>query len=137
MSRNKIDAKDRITDMRAAEMPSNRHTVNHSLTLSATVIESLKTNPSFRIMLYCATSTLLTNYERVDVAFPNQLEVRVNQEEVKANYKGLKNKPGTTKPADITDFVRKLAGYQNQLQITYALTSKVRSLTTAYLAPFV
>lgn len=77
-------------------------------------------------MLYCATSTLMTNYERVDVAFPNQLEVRVNQEEIKANFKGLKNKPGTTKPTDITDFVRKLGGYQNQLQITYALTSKVR-----------
>jgi len=109
-----------------AEMPSNRHTVNHLLTLTDPVVAQLKSNPSFRIMLYCATSTLLTNYERVDVAFPNQLEVRVNQEEVKANYKGLKNKPGTTKPTDITDFVRKLVGYQNQLQITYALTSKVR-----------
>jgi len=125
VSCHKFDYIDEIADSGAAEMPSNRHTVNHSLTLSAAVVESLKTNPSFRIMLYCATSTLLTNYERVDVAFPNQLEVRVNQEEVKSNYKGLKNKAGTTKPADITDFVRKLAGYQNQLQITYALTSKV------------
>ncbi|GAB7346491.1 hypothetical protein MBLNU457_5179t2 [Dothideomycetes sp. NU457] len=111
-----------VTDL--PEMPSNRHTVNHPLTLSPVVVDQLKSNTNLRIMLYCATSTLMTNYERVDVAFPNQLEVRVNQEEIKANFKGLKNKPGTTKPTDITDFVRRLAGYQNQLQITYALTSK-------------
>lgn len=113
-------------------MPSNRHTISHGLALSPTHVEQLKSDSSLRIMLYCATSTLLTNYERVDVAFPNQLEVRVNQEEVKSNYKGLKNKPGTTKPADITEFVRKLAGYQNQLQITYALTTKVQSFVQPF-----
>ncbi|KAL1608383.1 E3 SUMO-protein ligase pli1 [Paraconiothyrium brasiliense] len=52
-------------------------------------------------------------------------KVRVNQDEVKANYKGLKNKPGSTRPADITDLLRITpANYRNSIGITYALTQK-------------
>ena len=51
-------------------------------------------------------------------------EVKVNNEDVKSNFKGLKNSPGTTKPADITQLVRKLSGYANQISICYALTQK-------------
>jgi hypothetical protein len=51
--------------------------------------------------------------------------VRINGDEVKANYKGLKNKPGSTRPADITDQVRTSpANYRNNLVVTYALTQK-------------
>jgi E3 SUMO-protein ligase PIAS1 len=61
----------------------------------------------------------------LDIIFPSQFEVRINGDEVKANYKGLKNKPGSTRPADITDLVRKSpANYRNNLVITYALTQK-------------
>lgn len=64
-------------------------------------------------------------FQKVDIAFPHQIELRVNQDEVKANLRGLKNKPGSTRPADITTLLRKRAGYENHLQITYALTNKV------------
>lgn len=51
--------------------------------------------------------------------------MRVNGEEIKANYKGLKNKPGSTRPADITDSMRTSpANYRNTVTITYALTQK-------------
>ncbi|KAK4569999.1 E3 SUMO-protein ligase pli1 [Recurvomyces mirabilis] len=60
----------------------------------------------------------------IDIAFPNQIEVKVNDDDVKANYKGLKNKPGSTKPADLTPKVRTKANYPNQITITYALTTK-------------
>lgn len=63
-------------------------------------------------------------YSTIDVEFPNQLEVKINNDDVKANFKGLKGKPGTTKPADITDKIRKIPGYQNPLRITYALTKE-------------
>lgn len=54
--------------------------------------------------------------------------MRINGDEVKANYKGLKNKPGSTRPADITDFVRlSPANYRNNLVVTYALTHKAGS----------
>ena len=106
-------------------MPQNRHTVTHHITLDQTVVDRLKRDPSLRIMLYCAATSGITQYSFLDIAFPGQLEVKVNLDEVKSNFKGLKNKPGTTKPADITDNIRKVAGYQNVLTVTYALTSKV------------
>jgi len=61
----------------------------------------------------------------IEVTFPNQLECRVNGDDIKHNFKGLKNKPGTTKPVDITSKVRtRPAGYENQISLTYALTTK-------------
>lgn len=111
-------------------MPSNRHNVSVAVTLGESQIDRLRNDPNMKVMLYCATSSLLTNYDLTDVAFPNQLEVRMNQEEVKSNFKGLKSKPGTTKPADLTSYIRKTAGYPNNLQVTYALTSKVSMCAT-------
>lgn len=52
-------------------------------------------------------------------------------DEIKANLRGLKNKPGSTRPADITNFVRKRPNYENSVVMTYALTHKVSH------APFV
>ena len=74
-------------------------------------------------MVYCAADA--TSSSQVDIEFPYQFEIKVNQDEVKANLKGLKNKPGTTKPADITSLLRHRAGYRNEMIITYALTKKV------------
>lgn len=109
-------------------MPQNRHTVNVTVTLSQETCDRLKGDSTLRLMLYCSTSsaTLDMYTPWVEIAFPNQLEVRVNGDEVKSNFKGLKNKPGTTKPADITDYVRKAPEYKNMMNVTYALTSKVR-----------
>ena len=76
-------------------------------------------------MLFCAAESMHSPFQRVDIAFPYQVEIKVNQDEVKANLRGLKNKPGSTRPADITPFLRKRAGYDNHLQVTYALTTKV------------
>ena len=89
----------------------------------------LKQDSSLRLMLYSHVDNQLLPYAMHDVAFPGQFEVKVNSEEVKANYKGLKNKPGSTRPADITDYVRKSpANYRNTVQITYALTANVGAL---------
>lgn len=75
-------------------------------------------------------------YNPVDVAFPNQLEVKINDDDVKHNFKGLKNKVGTTKPADITDKCRLIANYNNQIAVTYALTTK-RYAYTVHLARYI
>ena len=76
-------------------------------------------------MIFAAVDQPLGTYTRADIAFPSQVEVRINGDEVKANYKGLKNKPGSTRPADITEYVRKLPNYKNTIAVTYALTQKV------------
>lgn len=77
-------------------------------------------------MIYCSADSMHSPFQKVDIAFPHQVEIRVNQDEVKANLRGLKNKPGSTRPADITNLMRKRAGYENHLQVTYALTNKVQ-----------
>lgn len=81
----------------------------------------MKSDSSLRVMLYCAEVTAESE-EASEIVFPAQIEVKVNNMEVKSNYRGLKNKPGTTKPADLTEAVRKKSSYPNQVALTYALT---------------
>ena len=77
-----------------------------------------------RVLLFSAAS----NGGVQDIAFPHQCEIKVNSDEVKANLRGLKNKPGSTRPVDITDYLRlKPTSYNNTLDFTYALTTKVGS----------
>lgn len=107
-------------------MPHNRHSLDEKVYLSEAICTSLKADPSLRIMLYCATTSTLGPYAfNVDIAFPSQIEVKINGEEVRKSFKGLKNKPGTTKPVDITDLIRKVPNYQNIIHVTYALTKEV------------
>jgi len=75
-------------------------------------------------MVFCAAE----GHGRQDIAFPHQSEIKVNGGEVKANLRGLKNKPGSTRPVDITKELRlNLPAYSNTVEMTYALTSKVGS----------
>ena len=80
---------------------------------------------TYRILVFCAPEPV-SAFVKLDIAFPNQVELRVNGTEVRSNLKGLKNKPGSTRPADITDLLRKTASYDNSLMVTYAMTSKVK-----------
>ena len=111
-------------DKGGPEMPQNRHTVRANLTLSPDQAQRIKNDRSLRLLLYCGLTQGMSPHQTVEVAFPNQLEVKINDDDIRANFKGLKNKPGSTKPADITDRVRKSPGYHNHLIITYALTTK-------------
>lgn len=77
---------------------------------------------SMRVMVFCAGG----NVGLQDVAFPYQSELKVNSGDVKANLRGLKNRPATTRPVDITHLLRlRPATYQNVVEFTYALTQKV------------
>lgn len=78
-------------------------------------------------MIYCAADSGLKQYTKSDIAFPHQVELKANLDEVKANLRGLKNRPGTTQPADVTAHIRKKANYPNNIVMTYALTTKVSS----------
>ena len=102
-----------------------RDSVQTIISLRPEIADRLNNDPSVRVMIYCAADSMQSPFQKVDIAFPYQVEIRVNQDEVKANLRGLKNKPGSTRPADVTNLLRKRAGYENNLVITYALTSKV------------
>ncbi|KAI1333766.1 hypothetical protein F5Y15DRAFT_403886 [Xylariaceae sp. FL0016] len=83
----------------------------------------------YRVLLFCAGD----NQGVQDIAFPHQSEIKINGGDVKANLRGLKGKPGSTRPVDITRELRlKQFNYQNNIEFTYALTNK-----KFYLAIFV
>lgn len=107
-------------------MHHQRHSIITRVRLKSAVVEKLKPEGSnYRVMLYCAADDPLRQYTRLEVAFPRDVELKVNQDVVKANFRGLKNKPGSTRPVDITSHLRKLENYENTVTFAYALTDKV------------
>ena len=103
-------------------MTAHRHTVAIPLRVSDyPILGRAQHDSSLKVMAFCAAE----GKGRQDVAFPHQSEVKVNGGEVKANLRGLKNKPGSTRPVDITNDLRlKLPTYSNMVELTYALTNK-------------
>ncbi|KAL5337104.1 PINIT domain-containing protein [Aspergillus crustosus] len=111
----------------AIECKAREHTrdsVELKIRLSADVASRLLADTKLRVMVFCAADTGLNQFTKSDIAFPHQVELKANLDEVKSNLRGLKNKPGTTRPADITNYIRKKAGYTNHVVMTYALTQK-------------
>ncbi|KAK0115990.1 SUMO ligase siz1 [Cadophora gregata] len=103
-------------------MTQHRHTVKIILRPADYPILSRVTGDhSLRVMVFCAGDI----QGRQDIAFPHQSEIKVNGGEVKANLRGLKNKPGSTRPVDITKDLRfNPPAYNNSVEMTYALTNK-------------
>ncbi|KAJ5753835.1 uncharacterized protein N7511_007988 [Penicillium nucicola] len=101
-----------------------RDSVELKVMLSQRTAQRLQTDLNARVMVYCAADSGLTQYTKSDIAFPHQVELKANLDEVKANLRGLKNRPGTTQPADVTNYIRKKPDYPNNIVMTYALTQK-------------
>ncbi|KAI0195390.1 PINIT domain-containing protein [Xylaria flabelliformis] len=131
----------RIGDIRTCDpMNQHRNTIHLSMRVSEhPTLANLANDKSYRVMLFCAAD----NASVQDIAFPHQSEIKVNGGDVKANLRGLKGKPGTTRPVDITDSLRlKPSNYNNNIEFTYALTHKVKkhdpspAATKFYLAAY-
>lgn len=81
----------------------------------------------YQLRLYCTTSTFYTpapgsfrtSTQPCPIEFPATCEVRVNNNVLQANLKGIKKKPGTAPPADLSKLVRVVAGCQNRIDMVY------------------
>ncbi len=105
-------------------MAQHRHTVKVHLGAKQQSLSRVEKDPSLRVMVFCAAE----GHGLQDIAFPHQSEIKVNGDEVKANLRGLKNKPGSTRPVDITKALHKNSSYTNNyVEMTYALTNKAGS----------
>lgn len=104
---------------------STRDTARVNIDLTPDVADLLNKDPNYKVMVFCAADVVAST--PAEISFPHQVELKCNANEVKGlNLRGLKNKPGSTRPADITSFIKKkIPGYQNVLEMVYALTSKV------------
>ncbi|OTB20550.1 hypothetical protein K445DRAFT_51314 [Daldinia sp. EC12] len=104
----------------------NNHRNSITVTLKASDYPDLGRCATYlptKLMVFCGSE----NVGLQDIQFPHQSEIKVNDDDVKHNLRGLKNKPGSTHPVDITPFLRlKQANYTNKVEFTYALTTKVR-----------
>lgn len=112
-----------VLDCKVPVRDQTRDTVDLIINLRADIAERLSADHSTRAMIYCGSDSM-SPFGKADIEFPYQLEIRINQDEVKSNFRGLKNKPGTTRPADITTMLRPKPGYDNHMVVTYALTKK-------------
>lgn len=108
-------------------MTAHRNTVEWTISAQRfPELLRLEQDKSMRLMVFCSDNQGPRPLK--EVLFPHQAEIKVNGGEVKANLRGLKNKPGTTRPADITEHIRlKPPTYQNRVEFTYALTGKAGS----------
>lgn len=77
-------------------------------------------------MVFCASEGFSSLSRDADITFPHNVELKCNSDEVKSNLRGLKNKPGSTRPADVTHLIKKKSNYPNTVEMVYALTTKVR-----------
>lgn len=81
----------------------------------------------YQLRLYCTTSTFYTtaqnafrtNSQPCPIEFPATCEVRVNNLVLQANLKGIKKKPGTAPPADLSKIARLDAGVSNRIDMVY------------------
>lgn len=102
-------------------MSQHRNTVQIPIKAHEAAMIQTQDDPTMKIMILMAGG----NSGIQDIAFPHQSELKVNGQEIKANIRGLKGKPGSTRPVDITSALRfKPTSYQNTVEFTYALTTK-------------
>ncbi|KIV91080.1 hypothetical protein PV10_05663 [Exophiala mesophila] len=101
-----------------------RDTARLTVSLSQQLIDQLEGDPKWRIMVFCASEGFSSLARDADITFPHNVELKCNSDEVKSNLRGLKNKPGSTRPADVTHLIKKKTGYPNTVEMVYALTTK-------------
>ncbi|CAJ0897320.1 1061_t:CDS:2, partial [Entrophospora sp. SA101] len=78
-------------------------------------------NEIYQIRLFCSDGK---NQQEALVEFPNICLIRVNKTNIETNLKGIKNRPGTVHPQDITKFCRLDISYENKIEFYYENTSK-------------
>lgn len=110
-----------LLSLRHPAMNSSRTTSVAVVSFNHEQLAKLSSDPALRVMVYCAADN---DQPPKDIAFPTQCELKCNAEQYSGNLKGIKKKPGTTKPADITSFVRRLVGFKNNVSVTYAATDR-------------
>jgi E3 SUMO-protein ligase PIAS1 len=83
------------------------------------------TNPH-RIVLFC-TQAERVNFNNCVVEFAPHTEIRCNGTIVNANLRGIKNKPGTVNPPDLTPQMILMSGVNNKIDVTFADSKSVFS----------
>ncbi|KAI8048997.1 PINIT domain-containing protein [Syncephalis plumigaleata] len=84
-----------------------------------------------RVMIYCvdASQWIATPNAPLPVEFPPVLELSINGTLIRKNLRGIKSRPGTVHPVDITSLCCLKPGATNQLDIVYINSPKRYAFT--------
>ncbi|KAK9469000.1 PINIT domain-containing protein [Lipomyces arxii] len=104
--------------------PEGRHLLAMHVRFTAAQAEKLRQDPSYRI--YMLSALCDDTFRHAAINFPMGIEIRVNGKIVSANLRGLKNKPGTAKPADLTSYMVKDANYRNVIEVYNGYSARPR-----------
>ncbi|KAF8742178.1 PINIT domain, partial [Rhizoctonia solani] len=101
---------------------SERRSQHFTFTLTQDQSEKLQTN-KYQVRLYCTSSThyapnSFTN-SPVPIEFPPTCEIRVNNKNINASVRGLKKKPGTAPPPNLTPFMSTTKGTLSKVELIY------------------
>lgn len=91
------------------------------------ILKLTSSSTKYQLRLYCTSSSYYSlspaafrqTNALCPIEFPPTCEVRVNQNQITANMKGLKKKPGTAPPADLTKLVKMVPGASTKVEMVY------------------
>lgn len=90
-----------------------------SFVLTSTALNALSSDPlHHRVALMAADNSL--PHRMLMLEFPNPAEISVNSRRITANLKGMKNKPGTIPPVNITAMLDRTPRLANRVDIIYS-----------------
>ncbi|KAF9973747.1 SUMO ligase siz1 [Actinomortierella ambigua] len=104
---------------------AKERTMNVTLqfTTTPTLAAKLKADPDLQIMIFCGWADTPPGQQLL-MEFPSVCEVKVNQRNLEANLRGMKNKPGTVAPGNITRLCRLEPTGFNRIDFVYVNTTK-------------
>jgi E3 SUMO-protein ligase PIAS1 len=85
-------------------------------------------NNPHRLVLFCTQSDRV-HFGNCVIEFPSHTEIRCNGSIITANLRGIKNKPGTINPPDLTGNAVLMPSVTNKIDVTFAETKSSYTLT--------
>ncbi|EXL66642.1 hypothetical protein FOPG_17202 [Fusarium oxysporum f. sp. conglutinans race 2 54008] len=111
-----------ISDGQICDATSGLHTISYPVRFEdSSSLQNCVGNPLQRVLIVCAGGCVGIQ----DVEFPQGSQLEINGQAFKADFLGLKNKPGSVRPIDITDILRLRPNYTNNVKFTYGPTKRV------------
>lgn len=98
-----------------------------SFKFSAEEAKMVRENSKIKLFFFCGVNEPLTTHTEVSLQFPYPNEIKFNGNLIKDNVRGLKNKIGTAKPADLTPYIN-WPPRTNMLQLAYASKKEEHAL---------
>ncbi|KAF9436126.1 SUMO ligase siz1 [Entomortierella beljakovae] len=101
--------------------------IGMSFNIAPMLATQLKKDPEYQLMVFCTWADVQPTNAPLLMEFPHVCEIKVNGKVLEAysmNLRGMKNKPGTVAPANITKLCRLDSADQNRIEFIYANSTK-------------